>query len=186
KLGLNLLGDFLEISACGSTAGAGRAVAQLARPATRRDRRLSPGVLKSIRRKLGVTHRVLDVLVAKPSLQRPCVVKPQPCRSMCGGIGNCILARAPIRPNSAWKALGVIGPSRSVIKTCEDSPCSRCRRRSARISSPCIGWTLGEPFFVLRTCSRPVASLTCDHRRSHNSDARKPWRPPLHLLVAAP
>src|SRR5262249_23899600 len=39
KLGLNLLGDFLEISACGSTAGAARAVAQLARPAARRDRR---------------------------------------------------------------------------------------------------------------------------------------------------
>src|SRR5262249_25729560 len=49
----------------------------------------------------------------------------------CGCIGNCILARAPIRPNSAWKTLGVIGPSRSVIKTCEDGPCSRCRRRSA-------------------------------------------------------
>ena len=32
----------------------------------------------------------------------------------------------PIRPNSAWKALNVIGPSRSVIKTCEDGPCSRC------------------------------------------------------------
>jgi hypothetical protein len=59
---------------------------------------------------------------------------------MCGWIGNDILARAPIRPNSAWKALGVIGPSRSVIKTCEDGSCSRCRRRSARISSPCIGW----------------------------------------------
>src|SRR5215831_18187337 len=102
---------------------------------------------------------------------------------MCGCIGNCILARAPIRPNSAWKALGVIGPSRSVIKTCEDGPCSRCRRRSARISSPCIGWTLGEPFFALRTCSRPVASSTCDHRRSHNSPVwigipeprRLPW-----------
>src|SRR6516162_3881718 len=59
---------------------------------------------------------------------------------MCGCTRNCILARAPIRPNSAWKALGVIGPSRSVIKTCEDGPCSRCRRRRARISSPCIGW----------------------------------------------
>src|SRR5215475_12559394 len=35
---------------------------------------------------------------------------------------------------------------------------------------------LGEPFFALRTCSRPVASSTCDHCRSHNSDARKPWR----------
>jgi hypothetical protein len=32
---------------------------------------------------------------------------------MCGWVGNGILARAPIRPNSAWKALGVIGPSRS-------------------------------------------------------------------------
>jgi len=74
KLGLNLLGDFLEISACGSTAGAGRAVAQSARPAARRDRRLSPEVLKSIRRKLGVAHRVLDVLVPEPSLQRPGVV----------------------------------------------------------------------------------------------------------------
>src|SRR5215831_13804038 len=49
---------------------------------------------------------------------------------MCGCIGNGILARSPIRPNSAWKALGVMGPSRSVMKTCEDSPCSRCRRRS--------------------------------------------------------
>src|SRR6476619_5322269 len=81
---------------------------------------------------------------------------------MCGCIGNCILARDPIRPNSAWKALGVIGPSRSDIKTCEDSPCSRCRRLSARISSPCIGWTLGEPFFALRTCSRPVAYVAID------------------------
>ena len=25
------------------------------------------------------------------------------------------------------------------MKTCEDAPSSRCRRRSARISSPCIG-----------------------------------------------
>jgi hypothetical protein len=44
-----------------------------------------------------------------------------PCRSMCGWIGNGILARAPIRPNSAWKAFGVIGASRSVMKTCEDA-----------------------------------------------------------------
>jgi len=86
-------------------------------------------------------------------VQSLAIAWPQPCRSMCGCIGNCILARAPIRPNSAWKALGVIGPSRSVIKTCEDGPCSRCRLLKARISSPCIGWTLGEPFFALRTCS---------------------------------
>src|SRR6516225_221111 len=32
------------------------------------------------------------------------------------------------------------------MKTCEDSHCSRCRRRRARISSPCFGWTLGKPW----------------------------------------
>jgi hypothetical protein len=30
------------------------------------------------------------------------------------------------------ECLGVIGPSRSVIKTCEDSPCSRCTRCAER------------------------------------------------------
>src|SRR5438094_2639165 len=44
----------------------GRPLAALS--AARRDRRLSPEVFKSIRRKFGVTHRVLDVLVAEPSL----------------------------------------------------------------------------------------------------------------------
>jgi uncharacterized protein YbjT (DUF2867 family) len=39
-----------------------------------------------------------------------------------------------------------------------------------------ISHAIGEPFFALRTCRRPVASSTCDHCRSHNSDARKPWR----------
>jgi hypothetical protein len=32
------------------------------------------------------------------------------------------------RPNSACKALGIIGPSRSVIKMCDDGPCSRHRQ----------------------------------------------------------
>jgi hypothetical protein len=36
--------------------------------AARRDGRLSPEVLKSIRRQLGIAHRVLDVLVAEPGL----------------------------------------------------------------------------------------------------------------------
>jgi hypothetical protein len=35
---------------------------------------LSPEVLEPIRRQLGVAHRMLDVLVAEPSLQRPRVV----------------------------------------------------------------------------------------------------------------
>jgi hypothetical protein len=41
---------------------------------------------------------------------------------MVGWIGNGIPAQAPIRPNRAWKALGVIGPSRSVMNTCDDTP----------------------------------------------------------------
>src|SRR5262249_42037983 len=53
--------------------------------AARRDRRLSPEVLKSIRRKFGVTHRVLDVLVAEPSLQRPRVVA-----GVSQGIATCV------------------------------------------------------------------------------------------------
>src|SRR5262249_30092127 len=40
----------------------------------RSDRRLSPEVLKSIRRQLGVAHHVLNVLVPEPCLQRPRVV----------------------------------------------------------------------------------------------------------------
>src|SRR5262249_10937265 len=42
--------------------------------AARRDRRLSPEVLKSIRRKFGVAHGVLDVAMPEPGLQRPRVV----------------------------------------------------------------------------------------------------------------
>src|SRR5437016_12026236 len=71
---------------------------------------------------------------------------------MCGCIGNCILARDPIRPNSAWKALGVIGPSRSDIKTCEDSPCSRCR---SRVSLSAIGF-----FGLTRKATSAAAGTT--------------------------
>ena len=125
-----------------------------------------PKALEAIGRQLGIAHRVLNVLVAEPGLQRPRVV---------AGIGQRIaaamaqhvrmdrkrhLGASAVRPNSAWKAFGVIGPSRSVMKTCDDGPCSRCRRRRARISSPCIGWTLGDPFLALRTCSRPVDRST--------------------------
>ena len=46
----------------------GRSGATTAPSTGRSDRRLPPEVLKSIRRKFGVTHRVLDVLVAVPSL----------------------------------------------------------------------------------------------------------------------
>jgi hypothetical protein len=109
-------------------------------------------------------------------------------------IGNCILARAPIRPNSAWKALGVIGPSRSVIKTCEDGPCSRHRRRRARISSPCIepirgiGVREGGKFLVLLKLQGRVIdgahlerrTLDCEYERHAGRQGRRISRtPPL-------
>ena len=53
------------------------------------------------------------------------------------------------------------------MNTCEDGSCSRCRRRKARNSSPCIGWTLGEPLLALRTYRRPAMSSTSLHCRSH-------------------
>ena len=107
---------------------------------------------------------------------------------MCGCIGNCILARAPIRPNSAWKALGVIGPSRSVMKTCEDSPCSRCRRRRARISSPCSPcarvagrWPVQSATIADRTTRTPASrgdSRSGSWLRPDGRGGWTSWRPP--------
>ena len=48
---------------------------------------------------------------------------------------NVILFPA-MRPNRAWRLLGVIGPPRSDWNTYGDGPHSRCRRRSAHNSSP--------------------------------------------------
>jgi two-component system, NtrC family, sensor kinase len=50
-----------------------------------------------------------------------------------------------MRRISVLKPFAVIGPPRSVENTCEDGACPRCRRRSARSSSPCNGCTLGVP-----------------------------------------
>src|SRR5262249_41074573 len=51
----------------------------------RSDRRLSPEVLKSIRRKFGVAHCMLDVAMAEPGLQRPRVVA-----GVSQGIATCV------------------------------------------------------------------------------------------------
>src|SRR5262249_30261671 len=83
-----------------------------------------------------------------------------------GCIGNCILARAPIRPNSAWKALGVIDPSRSVIKTCEDSPCSSKKRLvSSRLARE---RKLLRPLKV-RSLASPALSSDALSKRTHSS-----------------
>src|SRR5215813_11541560 len=65
--------------------------------AARRDRRLSPEVHKSIRGQLGVTHRVLNILVPQPSLQCPRVV---------AGVGKGVAAGMPqhVRMYREWSA----------------------------------------------------------------------------------
>jgi hypothetical protein len=91
-----------------------------------------------------------------------------------GWIGKGIPARSPRRWMRAWKLLGAIGAPRSEVNTCVPGGCSRCNRRRALSSSPCIGWTLGVPGLLLRTCRRPVASSTWCHCRSQTSEARRP------------
>src|SRR5499433_3350012 len=91
---------------------------------------------------------------------------------MCGKIVKGMPARLPRRSNSVPKLLADIGPPRSLVNTYGDVSCSRCRRRRARISSPCIGCTEGVPFLLLRTCSRPVLISTWCHCRSQSSDSK--------------
>ena len=61
----------LEFVLNGRVRGAAAPAADVTPIATNR---LSPEVLEPVRRQLGVAHRVLNVLVAEPSLQRPGVV----------------------------------------------------------------------------------------------------------------
>ena len=74
---------------------------------------------------------------------------------MCG----CILARAP-------KALGIIGPSRSVIKTREDSPCSSKKRFVS--SLPERERKLLRPLKV-RSLASPALSSDALSKRTHSA-----------------
>src|SRR5262245_136684 len=55
----------------------------------------TPEVLKPVRRQLGVAHRVLDVLVPEPCLQRPGVV---------AGVGQRVAAAMPQHVRMEWRA----------------------------------------------------------------------------------
>jgi hypothetical protein len=142
---------------------------------------LPPKVLKPIRRKLGIANRVPNVL--KMGLRRPGVVT---------AVGERIATAVPqhvgmhrerhVGPNPDPAEQGVegFGCHRPVplghehmrgrplfaLKTPQD-PVFR---------PPWSGWTLGEPFVALRTCKRPAANSTCDHCKSHSSEARSPCR----------
>jgi hypothetical protein len=51
------------------------------------------------------------------------------------------------------------------LTTKGDVGLSRCSRRSARSSTPWIGWVLGVPFFTRRTCSTAPLKSTWSQRR---------------------
>jgi hypothetical protein len=52
------------------------------------------------------------------------------------------------------------GAPRSDVNTNGDLSCSRWSRRSARSSSPRMGWVLGVPALTLRTCRVAVLKST--------------------------
>jgi hypothetical protein len=78
---------------------------------------------RALRRKPGMPHPGALILAESigakvrfpPVIRRACDLRvgfrrpywSASWRSMCGCIGNCILARAPIRPNSAWSHLSI-------------------------------------------------------------------------------
>jgi hypothetical protein len=61
---------------------------------------------------------------------------------------------------------------------------SRWRRR-ARSSMPVSGWTEGIPFLSRWTCRRPWTRSTCSQRNAHSSDALKPCRNAIKIMVAS-
>jgi hypothetical protein len=78
----------------------------------------------------------------------------------------------------------VNGPARSLVKTNGDlGACSRRSLRSARSSSPMIGWVLGVPRLTRRTCRVAVAKSIWSHRRSVSSDALRPCRHATRIMV---
>jgi hypothetical protein len=76
----------------------------------------APEVLEPVRRQLGVTHRVLNVSVPEPSLQRPGVV---------AGIGQRVAAAVPQHPICLPQG------GRQVLGT--DLKCSESRRRRSAL-----------------------------------------------------
>jgi hypothetical protein len=104
---------------------------------------------------------------------------------MCGCTGNGNFAFSDIRATILRNPVVVIGPNLSVTNAYRLSGCSRFSLRSARISPPPIGCTLGVPFLIRRTCSIPLLRSICSQRSEHNSAARNPWRYATRSMVAS-
>src|SRR5262249_17887012 len=82
--------------------------------------------------------------------------------------------------------LTVIGEPRSDMKRKGDwLSASRCRRRSARNSRPVRGWVERVPCFARVTASVAPAKSTWVHCRSQTSEARRPCRKAIRIMVAS-
>jgi hypothetical protein len=110
---------------------------------------------------------MLNVAVAKISLQSAGIVPLVGERvaasvpKLCGCALKPSLASTPTRSIIRAKPAVVNGDPRFEVNTNGDfGSCSRCKRRSARISSPKIGCVLGVPCLTRRTCSVPVLKST--------------------------
>ena len=100
---------------------------------------IPPEISKSVRRQFRAAHSVLDIAVPKPRCISQCVAAGVPQHVRVDGEWHlCPLAQ----PRKRVKTLG---RHRATPLSGKDMRPLRCRRRRARISSPCIGCTLGVP-----------------------------------------
>src|SRR3974390_504113 len=95
---------------------------------------------------------------------------------MCGCALKASFASTPARSIILATPAVLKGAARSEVNTKGDfGSCSHCSRRSARNSSPRIGWLLGVPCLTLRTCSADIepvlAHLGADGGAIFNADA---------------
>jgi hypothetical protein len=81
-------------------------------------------------------------------------------------------SRRPAVRSIMWaNPAAVNGKPRSLTNTKGEDELSRWSRRSARSSSPWIGWVLGVPFLIRRTCRTAPLKSTWSQRRSQTSAA---------------
>ena len=113
-----------------------------------------PEIFEPIGRQLGVAHRMLDVPMPEIGLQGSRIVPLVGQREAAGMRGwarkPSLAARRHVP--RAWPDVENGDPRSDVNTNGDFGSCSRCSRRSARISSPRIGWVLGVPLLTRRTC----------------------------------
>src|SRR5262252_3234376 len=104
---------------------------------------------------------------------------------MWGWIGNGILAAGLSRVSIRRKATADIGAPRSLMKTYRPGFVFALETAQGAKFDAGQGWTEGIPFLSRLTCKRPWTRSTCSQRNEHNSDALKPCRKAIKIMVAS-